>query len=211
MKNQNSATLFSILICLCIFLLPTAVFSQSVTIGATQKTSSLFEGSLLFSSKGLYIQQLENSEPLKLLFHDPNAELLLHRLNHGDFISIQAEKVSPTELEVSGINYIGLASLLGTWLGDDNVCYFFKSFTTFYIFSPDTQGACVFSKNSTGIKNLRKMSYFITPDDMGWYMLISDKSTQYAAELMIKNSKTIQINLFNEQTGDILSKVILRR
>jgi hypothetical protein len=111
---------------------------------------------------------------------------------------------------VTSINYIGLISLLGTWLGDDNVCYYFRSFTSFLIFNPDTNGACTLSPGIDGKKG-RRMSYFITPDDVDWFLLISDKSTQYAAELIIKNSKTIQLNLFDEQTGDILSKVILRR
>ena len=211
MKSQNNFILTSFLISLFLSFFPAINFAEPVPAIPLQKTTSLFEGSILFSEQGLYIQQLESTVPLKLLFQDPNTELLLHGLAQGDFLSVQAQKNNTNELTVSGINYVGLVSLLGTWLGDDNVCYYFKSFTTFYIFNSDAQGACNLPKNSSGVKNYRKMSYFITPDDMGWFLLISDKSTQYAAELMIKNSKTIQINLFDEQTGDILSKVILRR
>ena len=177
----------------------------------TKKNASLlYEGTLIVSEAGLFLKQLESSVLIELTFQDPNNAIVLHRLSQGDFVSLQAIKTNPLQVVVTSINYIGLISLLGTWLGDDNVCYYFRSFTSFLIFNPDTNGTCALSPSVDGKKS-RRMSYFITPDDMDWFLLISDKSTQYAAELIIKNSKTIQLNLFDEQTGDILSKVILRR
>ena len=215
MRNRNILNLAVILISIFIVFTRTTANAQSADPTpnpVTKKNASfLYEGSLFISEAGLFLKQLESGVMIELIFQDPNNALVLHRLSQGDFVSLQTIKITPTQVAVTSINYIGLITLLGTWLGDDNVCYFFKSFTSFLIFNPDTNGACTFPPNLDGKKVGRRMSYFITPDDEDWFLLISDKSTQYAAELLIKNSKTIQINLFDEQTGDILSKVILRR
>lgn len=214
MRNRNILNLAALLISILVAFSGATSVAQSAEpkpVPVTMKNASfLYEGTLIISEAGLFLQQLESSVLVELSFQDPNSAIVLHRLSQGDFISIQAIKLNPTQAVVTSINYIGLISLLGTWLGDDNVCYYFKNFTSFLIFNPDTNGACTLSPGIDGKKG-RRMSYFITPDDMDWFLLISDKSTQYAAELIIKNSKTIQLNLFDEQTGDILSKVILRR
>lgn len=214
MRNRNILNLAALLISVLVVFSGTtsnAQITSPTPAPVTKKNASfLYEGTLIISEAGLFLQQLESSVLIELTFQDPNSALVLHHLSQGDFVSLQAIKATPLQVVVTSINYIGLISLLGTWLGDDNVCYYFRSFTSFLIFNPDTNGACTLSPGIDGKKG-RRMSYFITPDDVDWFLLISDKSTQYAAELIIKNSKTIQLNLFDEQTGDILSKVILRR
>lgn len=219
MKKRISTNFKALAICAIVFfqsslqaaIALTNLDTSVATLGVQKKASLLFEGTLKISSDGYFLQQLENAKPFKLTFTDPSSELILGRLIDGDFISVQGTKASPQDLSVVGINYIGLSSLLGTWLGDDNVCYHFKSFTSFLIFNSNQNGRCVVPKETADPKSFRKMSYLIAPDDSGWYVLISDKSTQYAAELILKNSRTVQLNLFDQESGDILSKVILRR
>jgi hypothetical protein len=214
MRNQNILNFTSLLISISIFFSATYSFAQPIAVApssVTKKNASfVYQGTLVVSEAGLFLKQLESNVLIELTFQDPSSAIVLRRLSQGDFVSLQAIKATPIQVVVTSINYIGLVSLLGTWLGDDNVCYYFRSFTSFLIFNPDTNGACTLSP-SIDEKKSRRMSYFITPDDKDWFLLISDKSAQYAAELIIKNSKTIQLNLFDEQTGDILSKVILRR
>ncbi len=142
-------------------------------------------------------------------------ETVIKRLDTDDFISVQGDEstTSNTEktLTISSINYVGLNVLIGTWQGDDKVCYNFKNFTTLYIFNRTSSGACAMPLNTKDSLVIRKMNYFVNPDDLVWTLLISNIKTQYAAELFINNTKTVQLNLFDEQTGAIFRKTILRR
>lgn len=203
-----------------------SVFS-STSVSETQ----LYGGILRQKNQTYYLQVSDSLSKTtieySLAFNDPISEKITTRLTTGDFVSIQASEVSSPQknktLNVISINYIGLNLLLGTWHDDDGVCYEFQNFTTLLIYNLNStkdssinsakgsaRGACDTGLNSNS-STVRKMNYFVNPDDNDWFLLISDKSAQYVAELINKNDKTIQLNLFDEQTGAILSKVILRR
>ena len=135
----------------------------------------------------------------------------VNRLSKGDFISFHGTYDSTrSKLIVETVNYVSLSTLLGIWLGDDNSCYYFESFTKLSVYSANNNGLCDMPMIVAKTK-IRKLNYFINPDVAVWYMVISDNQTNYAGELLIKNDRTRQINLFDEVTGDILSKITLRR
>ena len=144
MRNRNILNLAALLISVLVVFSGTtsnAQITSPTPAPVTKKNASfLYEGTLIISEAGLFLQQLESSVLIELTFQDPNSALVLHRLSQGDFVSLQAIKATPLQVVVTSINYIGLISLLGTWLGDDNVCYYFRSFTSFLIFNPDTNG-----------------------------------------------------------------------
>ena len=137
--------------------------------------------------------------------------LQVNRLGIGDFISFLGHRDdSKNEVIIETVNYISLSTLLGIWLGDDDSCYYFEGFTKLSVYSANQNGLCDMPMIVAKSK-IRKLNYFINPDVANWYMVISDDTSNYAAELLIKNERTIQINLFDEVTGDILSKITLRR
>jgi hypothetical protein len=184
-----------------------ALVSKKIPISKVQ----IYEG-LLFKNNQNYSLVLSNStEQYDLIFDNDVSEQIVQRLTTGDFISLHATNLRNGKLNILDINFVGLNLLLGIWLGDDNVCYHFKNFTTFLIFNPTKSGTCIPPIEPLNPKQTRKMSYFINPDSQDLLLLISDKTAQYAAELLIKNPKNIQFNLFDDRTGAIVSKVILRR
>ncbi len=201
-------TNFIIPLLISCLLAPQAALSV-IKIAQTQ----MYSGVLSKKNHSYYLETAENAEKLLLTFNDSIVEKIIQRLSTGDFVSIQADvsTVKKNTLNTIGLNYIGLNVLLGTWRGDDDVCYNFKTFTTLFVFNTNSKGLCILPADTTNHLIVRKLSYFVNPDDQDWLLLISEKSAQYAAELLIKNQKTLQLNLFDEQTGAIISKVILRR
>jgi len=179
--------------------------------------SKIYNGILRKKNQDIHLQVTDNNQTLTtsyiLNLKDSSSKKIIDRLSTGDFISVQAQntKDSSQSLTVLSINYVGLNILLGLWLGNDNLCYHFQNFTNLMTYPKNLGESCSKSAMNPNLSKLKKMNYFVNPDDQAWLLLISDKSSQYAAELFIKNEKTIQLNLFDEQTGAILSHSILRR
>jgi hypothetical protein len=102
MRNRNILNLAALLISILVVFTGTSSTAQSVAPApapVTKKNASfLYEGTLIISEAGLFIQQLESSVLVELTFQDPNSAIVLHRLNQGDFISIQAIKAHPPKL-----------------------------------------------------------------------------------------------------------------
>jgi hypothetical protein len=199
-------------------LLISFLFIPNVGLSATMRqTQKIFSGILTKKRTAftLKIAALPGKQPKNFIlnFTTPTVEKIMQRMGTGDFVSLQisGKSLDGRRLRVSDINYIGLNILLGPWLGDDDVCYDFRSFTSLILSHKNTYGECTTPPHQDSQALSRKLSYFVNPDDNGWILLISDTSAQYIAELNIRNSTTIQLSLFDKQTGSILSKVILRR
>lgn len=129
----------------------------------------------------------------------------LKRLKSGDFISLEGSRSSDwSKVNVTEINYVGLKELLGIWIGDDAFCYNFSSFTEFNITAPAKGKKCAptMSPNYT---------YIASPSLKSWVLLISGARTSYVGDLRFINSKKIQIDLFDSETGDILRTINLRK
>ncbi len=194
------------------FFFPIFLFSFSPL-----QSQKVFSGKLVKKNSAYCLQTFPaTSASIKysLKYSSAVIETVINRLGTDDFISVQAEDTSTASeksLTISSINYVGLSVLIGTWIGDDKVCYNFKNFTTLSIFNQNASGACVTPVNTTDPLIIRKMNYFVNPDDLVWTLLISNLKTRYAAELLINNQKSVQLNLFSEETGAILRKTILRR
>lgn len=199
---------------LTVFLL---TFVQSTAFSTSRikqkQAARLYSGQLIKNGSSFSLQLANSTQIYNLSFSDSTSEKIINRLTSGDYISIQADTTAMSEniLKIMNINFVGLNSLLGLWLGDDNACYYFKGFTSFIVFNVNSNGQCTIPDETTDPTKLHKASYFINPDEYDWFLVISDHKVQFAAELFIISSHTVQINLFDHQDGSILSKVILRR
>lgn len=203
------------ILCLVALIFAVPVFSFSMN--KSQPTTTINYSGILSKKNQTYTLQTSASNGIiqnyTLRFNDSIIEKIIHRLSAGDFISAISNSLPTADktLNITGLNYIGLNLLIGTWLGDDDACYSFQNFTSLSIFNKNSKGFCLQPAQLSQSTDARKLSYFVNPDDQGWLLLISDKSAQYVAELNIKNTKTIQLNLFDKQTGTILSQITLRR
>lgn len=137
----------------------------------------------------------------------------LARLKTNDFISVQAEPgLTDGTLLIYSINFVGLADLLGLWKSDEDNCYFFDSFSTLKVYASSSRGTCAMPYSKNVRSRMRSFNYFINPGATNWYLIISDQFTNMAAELIILNpEKTIQLRLFDDITGEVLSLMTLRR
>lgn len=179
-------------------------------------SQTIYNGLITLKNSAYWLQIKNSGAKYKLTFVNSQMERVIKRLASGDFVSVQTDGIitnssnEPT-LKVISLNYIGLNVLLGTWTGSDKTCYYFKNFTTFYIFNRNNKGLCTLPDNVVDSKIYHPVNYFVNPDDEQWILLISDNQSQYAAELLINSTTNLQLNLFDHETGNTINKVILRR
>lgn len=186
--------------------LTTFTFTQSLS------ADEIYSGQIARNSRNeFYLVQKEAPRKFKLQFEVEANKLLLQRLKENDYVSVQGV-YSPQlqQIVVSSVVLVGLTDLLGLWLGDDNNCYLFENYTTLYIYSSDPTTKCAYP-TSEKERRLRKLNYYVNPDIYSWYLVINDEESIFAAEVILKNSRTTQINLFDDESGDIFSKITLRR
>ncbi len=129
----------------------------------------------------------------------------INKLSDGDFLSVEGFRdEKQTVLTVSSVNYIGLNVLLGSWLGDDLYCYNFTSFTEFSVSYRGASKKC----SPVGAPNY---TYLINATSNSWVMLLAGDRGSYVGDLIINNSKDLQIQLYDSETGDILRTIHLRK
>jgi hypothetical protein len=182
------------------------VFSSSfATAALTEGVVQRSEGSLYYFSDSL------NGRNIAAVPGNSVIEAQMRRLSAGDFVSFEATSVKNIDvLTISAINYISLGLLLGVWLGDEGSCFHFSSFTEVAIYDSINSSHCANPKQTPKSKK-QVLDFFIAPEPQGWYMLMSTYYANFAAELIIKNRKTIQMNLFDDETGKVFSIITLRR
>ncbi len=129
----------------------------------------------------------------------------LNKLSSGDYVSLDATVNSKkNSLTVKAINYMGLKSLLGIWIGDDSYCYNFISFTEFIISDLVGEKKCASPTTPA-------LTYIINPGSKTWTMLISNEHSSYVGDLKLKSPMSAQIELFNSETGVALKALNLKR
>ena len=154
--------------------------------------------------------QLKFNDPILRKTYALNASTAListyiNKLSDGDFISLEGYRdEKQTILTVSSVNYIGLSMLLGTWVGDDLYCYTFVSYTEFTISYRGIAKKCPAATAPI-------YTYFVNPSTTTWVMLLAGDRGSYVGDLIIHNSKDIEIQLYDSETGDILRKIHLRK
>ena len=154
--------------------------------------------------------QLKFNDPIQRKTYALNASTAListyiNKLSDGDFISLEGYRdEKQTILTVSSVNYIGLSMLLGTWVGDDLYCYTFVSYTEFTISYRGIAKKCPAATAPI-------YTYFVNPSTTTWVMLLAGDRGSYVGDLIVHNSKDIEIQLYDSETGNILRKIHLRK
>jgi hypothetical protein len=161
-----------------------------------------YSGTVLRNNLSLRLLDSNSNKSYSLSAATPLMASYLNKLDDGDFISIDADKNGQqTQLTVNSVNYVGLQVLLGTWSGDDNYYYNFKSFNEFSLSKKINA--------DTAIKS--EYTYLINPANTAWTILISGPYNSYLGGLNIYNSHEAEIQLYDSETGEILRTVQLRK
>lgn len=157
-----------------------------------------------------YLLVTKNQIAYTLSFNNFVSLKQISRLTNGDFASVTAalDSNSINKLNVSSVDYVGLAVLNGIWRSNANLCYEFSSFTRLFVYTPNKQNECVRSNDPFQVT---KYTFFINPDVQAWNMLISSANSDFVGELKIINNSHIEIMLFDSETAVILGTIVLRR
>ncbi len=171
-----------------------------------QTFSMLYSGVITKVQTEIRIKEARLEKTFALSFASPQIEKMVRQLAPNDFISFDGARSSETNtIRVDSINYVGLATLLKTWQGDDNYCYSFTSFTEMKIYLARA-ASCKFTPVV-----VRKYAYTINPGSPDWMILLSDNQGNYIADLSVKNERAAEISLYDSNTGDILRVIKLRK
>jgi hypothetical protein len=164
-----------------------------------------FEGTISKTKTSFSFLNKSDNKKYQLTGSTPIISTYLAKLSEGDFVSVDGSRdVVQSVITVGSINYVGLKSLIGTWYGDDNYCYTFHSNTDFTL-SQRSGRKCIPTSLS--------YTYLLNPDSrsQGWVMLVAGEYGSYLGDLKMINAAAARLDLYANETGDILRVLNLTR
>ena len=108
-----------------------------------------------------------------------------------------------TAININSVNYIGLKSLIGTWYADTATCFHFLTYTDFTI-SRRIGNNCVSQQNVN-------YTYIINPSTLTWVILISGERGSYVGDVSFVNTKNVQLDLYDSDSGAIVRQLYLQK
>jgi hypothetical protein len=170
--------------------------------------ASQFDGSLTLMNQSKTIKISNSKKKYILAFANKEIASQINKLNSGDYISFDGSANETTHtITVEYINYVGLKDLLGYWIGNDDFCYSFESFSGFKIYKRNTQNRCRFEKNEL----VRDLSYTINPTSSNWSILVSDNQESFLIDLVLVSKLSAELSLYDPKTGYIIKEIKLKR
>jgi hypothetical protein len=182
------------------------IFALLLTFTCLTSFANTFDGLISKTkSKILFVDNLKK-QSYTLIGSTAIISTYLEKLSDGDFISFEgAINTAQTILTVNSVNYVGLSALLGSWVDGKSYCYNFSSFTEFSV----TQKV-IGRKCTAGLTP--NYTYIISPTSGSWVILISgERGGGYVGDLKFISPREIEIQLYDSETGDILSYLQLRK
>ncbi len=158
------------------------------------------------SPYGYRIKESRIDKTYSLTFANQTVENMFGKLKINDFVTFEGARSSATNtIRVESVNYVGLTDLIGVWQGDDNYCYNFNSFTELWIYFRTGPGCGHQTFES------RIYAYTVNPSDPDWIILLSDNQSSYIADLVVEDEKSINISLYDSNSGNILRHIKLKK
>jgi hypothetical protein len=182
------------------------LFAILLTFTCLTSFANTFDGIVSKTKSKILLLDNLNKKPYTLIGSTAIISTYLAKLSDGDFISIEGTRNnSQTILTVNSVNYIGLSALLGSWIDDDSYCYNFSSFTEFSVTQKTIGRKCAVGLTPN-------YTYIINPASSSWVILISgERGGGYVGDLKFISPHEIEIQLYDSETGDILSYLHLRK
>ncbi len=186
-------------------LISTSLLTLTISISAAAMN---FDG--LVSTLNLKRSITLESSGKKYYLVPDNQEIAIqiNKLKVNDFISLEGKiDDKAATVSVRSMNYVGLKDLLGNWVGDDDYCYTFSTFSSLSIFTKNTSNKCDFKVDRLS----RDFSYTINPATTSWLVLLSDNEESYIMDLVVRSKASAELSLYDTRSGDILKEIKLRR
>lgn len=171
--------------------------------------ASNISGSIVLENSTYYI--VADSGCFRYLIKPQNIDSAqtMEKLKTGDQLKASGHLNPQTcEANISSIDFVGLASLLGYWKTHDGI-YSIKDFNTLQ-FYPET-GRDITNGRYHDVVIPINYHYSVVPGSgKDWVLFLSDSfDTQFATIRLNKNSATLKI--FDSETGSIISKKYLSK
>ena len=162
-----------------------------------------YEGIVKKSSEAVYLVDPSSGEKY-LLTGSVALQANFKMLTSGDFVSVDGTRsTTKGTITAKSINYVGLKKLLGVWSTEDAFCYNFISYNNLIV-TRKVNGQCTSNYPS-------EYTYLINPQSRVWTVLISGENNSYVGDLYLPNSDTLEIDLYDSETGAILRQLSLRK
>ena len=162
-----------------------------------------YEGDVKKSADSVYLVDQKSGEKF-LLTGSIALQANFKMLTSGDFISIDGTRsLTKGTITAKSINYVGLKKLLGVWSTEDAFCYNFISYNNLIV-TRKINGQCTSNYPS-------EYTYIINPESRVWTLLVSGENNSYVGDLYLPSSDTLEIDLYDSETGAILRQLSLRK
>lgn len=189
---------------LLILFLPQIVFSASYS-------AVIVDLSVDSTLAEITIQINNTQQIMTLQISTDRDKKLMARLNAGDYLAFQGQKLTmENTLKLLSIDYVGLKTLLGTWTGNDGLCYHFSRFTQITVYEQNFSHTCLVP-TALDLVFPSSFKYFITPNESNWDVLVGNKDVYYTAEFQFIGPNNISAQIFDTETGEIVSELNLWR
>ncbi|MCB0385884.1 MAG: hypothetical protein KDD43_10870 [Bdellovibrionales bacterium] len=162
------------------------------------------EGSVRRQDNVLIIQLASTGKEYQVFTRNPHVMDDLSKLETGDYVSGKGwiYAVNGT-LEMTTVEFVGLKKLLGIWRTSTWEVFDFKNFSRLDLYEPSTTKAL-------NVIQLRSLRYTVAPDGgSAWSILIVDSNSVDVGSLSV-SPESIQIDLFDPQTGDVAKTIQLK-
>lgn len=187
------AQLLSLSIVIGFSLLTTAVFADS-----TQK----FSGFLVRQGNISILHEERSGRKMKVVATTLESQKALALLKKDDYIVGYGSVMSPSEIGLETIDYVGLRQLLGFWIEPGQSIFNFESFKHVSVVNLSSNLERLLKKN---------YDYVIAPgDENSWKIFLSDENSVKLARLILAKD-VMSLELYDSDTGEVIQKLLLRR
>lgn len=171
-----------------------------------------FEGVFHKSSGQYYFRDNETRRLLRMVPRDQFVRQDLAKLDSGDtLLGSGYINEDNSTLQLSSVHFVGLSKMLGVWrLKTTNALFEFINFSTMTVYQQQDADQEI-RKNHGNYQPIKSYQYSVAPNTAEkWSILISDESSVNTGRLEVTNT-TIEINLIDPQTGQVVNTLTLRR
>jgi hypothetical protein len=181
-----------------------SIFAILINLFCLTAHSATAEGFVRILNNQAHIVTKADKNTYLLSGQTPAISIYINRLSDGDYVSVEAGiSVKSGIMNVAYFHYVGLKSLIGTWVGDDTYCYSFTSFNEFAI----TQKRDKKCLNTI----ISKYVYTINPSNNAWVILVSSDTDSFVGDISPLITQDFELKLYDSSSGDIVRNLKLKK
>lgn len=165
--------------------------------------AAIYEGDVQKSRNNIFVINKADNKKY-LLNSTAQLAVQLGKLTTGDFVSVEGSaNTTQKNITVRSINYVGLRSMIGSWVGNEPYCYNFVNYNLFTV-TRKVNDRCTEDIAS-------EYTYLVNPHVQAWVVLVSGEYNSYVGDIHLLNSQSLEIDLYDSESGAILRQLSLRK